>query len=73
MYYKLTVEIFEENPNYAEEFKKFQRGSGITPQAPEKELVKNVLEVRITESQWEEIQKAVIQQFGTENPLNESK
>lgn len=62
----------EENTNFEVEMEKYrnERGRGYSmnsmdydPQAPKRELIKNAMEVELSEEQWHRIQSAVIGEF----------
>lgn len=68
MTYKLTIVSFEPNHNFEEELKDFREKNrygrtDFNDSGPQKEIVRNTLEVHLTEEQFETVKKAVISTF----------
>ena len=65
---KLQITRYKKNENFTEELKEFKERSrysmrNIDERFPEKEKLDKVLDVEVTEEQFEAIRKAVIEKF----------
>ena len=62
---KLQITKFDINDNYQNEIEEYQNRNRYANdvERPEREIVKNILEVSVTEEQFTAIRKAVLENF----------